>query len=446
MGATTSLASRQLSVTPGQAVEAKVLVRNNGTLVDQFSLDIVGDSREWAEVEPRIMNLMPGQDGEATVRFSAPRNATVLAGAVPFGVRVLSREDPSNSSVVEGIVDVEPFTDLQVELSPKSSRTRKKANHEVVVDNSGNYPIPVEVITNDPDEQLSLSLDHSSLMVEPGTSAFLKLKAKPHDRFLRGPDKRLPFQVTAVSGDLPPITADGTVVQQQLMPKWLLPAAAAALALATVLTVLWFTLVKPTVQTAAREAGRTAAVEMQADMMEQVDQAEQKAATAEQKAANAEKAAGEAKADAADGGGGGRGATEGPNGVDISSGTAVDFRVVTDADAQPDLAEFESFKVPADTIPADKTLVITDIILQNPRGDNGTLVIKRGDEVLLETGLANYRDLDYHFLEPWTFSPDAPLTVEVSCQLPGAPEPATGKCRPSVSFSGRLSGPPAPAG
>jgi hypothetical protein len=446
MGATTSLANRQLSVTPGQAVEAKVLVRNNGTLVDQFSLDIVGDSREWAEVEPRIMNLMPGHDGEATVRFSAPRNATVLAGLVPFGVRVLSREDPSNSSVVEGTVDVEPFTDLQVELSPKSSRTRRKANHEVVVDNSGNYPIPVEVITNDPDEQLNLSLDHSSLMVEPGTSAFLKLKAKPHDRFLRGPDKRLPFQVTAVSGDLPPITADGTVVQQQLMPKWLLPAAAAVLAFAMVLTVLWFTLVKPTVQTAAREAGRTAAKEMQADMVEKVDRAEQKAATAEQKAANAEKAAGEAKADAAAGGGGGRGATEGPGGVDISSGTAVDFRVVTDADAQPDPGQFDSFKVPADTIPADKTLVITDIILQNPRGDNGTLVIKRGDEVLLETGLANYRDLDYHFLEPWTFGPDAPLTVEVSCQLPGVPEPATGKCRPSVSFSGRLSGPIPPAG
>jgi hypothetical protein len=447
MGATTSLANRQLSVTPGQAVEAKVLVRNNGTLVDQFSLDIVGDSREWAEVEPHIMNLMPGQDGEATVRFSAPRNATVLAGQVPFGVRVLSREDPSNSSVVEGTVDVEPFTDLQVELTPKSSRTRRKANHEVVVDNSGNYPIPVEVITNDPDEQLNLSLDHSSLMVEPGTSAFLKLKAKPHDRFLRGPDKRLPFQVTAVSGDQPPITADGTVVQQQLMPKWLLPAAAAVLAFAMVLTVLWFTLVKPTVQTAAREAGRTAAKEMQADMVAKVDRAEQKAATAEQKAANAEKAAGEAKADAAaGGGGGGRGATEGPGGVNISSGTAVDFRVVTDADAQPDPAQFDSFKVPADTIPADKTLVITDIILQNPRGDNGTLVIKRGDEVLLETGLANYRDLDYHFLEPWTFSPDAPLTVEVSCQLPGAPEPATGKCRPSVSFSGRLSGPTPPAG
>ena len=41
----------------------------------------------------------------------------------------------------------------------------------------------------------------------------------------------------------------------------------------------------------------------------------------------------------------------------------------------------------------------------------------------------------------WTFAPDAPLTVEVSCQVPGAPEAADGDCRPAVSFSGRLSGP-----
>jgi hypothetical protein len=444
MGATTSLASRQLSVTPGQAVEAKILVRNNGTLVDQFTLDIVGDSREWTEVEPRVMNLMPGQDGEATVRFAPPRSSTVLAGQLPFGVRVISREDPPNSSVAEGVVDVEPFMDLQLELSPKTSKCRTKAVHEVVVDNSGNYPIPVEIVTNDPEEQLKLTLDHSSLVVQPGTSAFLKLKAKPYDRFLRGQDKRLPFGVTATSGDLPPINADGTVVQQQLLPKWLLPVAVAALAAAVALTVLWFTLVKPTVQTSAREAGKEAAQEENAEMMAQVGAAEEKAETAESKAAEAEKKVDDMAANGGAGeSGGGRGATEGPNGVDISSGQAVDFRITTNAEAQADPEEFEAFNVPEGAIPADKTLVITDIILQNPRGDSGTLTIKRGDDVLYETGLANFRDLDFHFLEPLTFSPDAPLTVEVSCQLPGPPEPGTGECRPSVSFSGRLSGPAA---
>lgn len=445
MGATTSLASRQLSVTPGQSVEAKVLVRNNGTLVDQFTLDIVGDSREWTEIEPRVMNLMPGTEGEATVTFAPPRESSVLAGQVPFGVRVLSREDPPNSSVAEGVVDVEPFMDLQLELSPKTSKCRSKAVHEVIVDNAGNYPIPVEVITNDPEEQLKLSLDHSSLVVQPGTSAFLKLRAKPHDRFLRGQDKRLPFAVTATAPDQPPINAEGTVVQRQLLPKWLLPVAVATLAAAVALTVLWFTLVKPTVQTSAREAAKEQAKAENAAMMEQVDQAAAKADKAEDTAAKAEKKVDDmAESGAGTGtGGGGRGATEGPNGVDISSGQAVDFRITADADPTTDAEDFESFKTPDGVIPADKTLVVTDIILQNPRGDAGTLQIKRGDDVLYETGLANFRDLDFHFLEPLVFSPDKPLTVDVSCQLPGGASPATGTCRPSVSFSGRLSGPAA---
>lgn len=436
------MASRQLSVTPGESIEAKVLVRNNGTLVDQYSLDIVGDAREWAEVVPRVMNLMPGQDGTATVTFSPPRDSSVPAGPVPFGVRVLSREEPAGSSVEEGAVEVERFTDLQVELSPKTSRCRSKAVHEIVVDNSGNHPVAVEVVTLDPEEQLKLSLDHSSLVVEPGTSAFLKLRAKPYDRFLRGNERRHPFQVTATSADLPPTAVNGTVVQEQMLPKWLLPAAIAAVALAGVLAVLWFTMVKPTVQTAAREAAREQVQEVQGDMVEAAAAAEEKAAAAEDAAAQAkEQAATAAKALAEGGGSGGRGATTSPDGVNIASGSTVDFRITTDVPADADPETFEAFDVPTGTIPADKTLVVTDIIMQNPRGDSGTLRILRGDDVLLEAGLANFRDLDYHFLEPWTFGPTAPLTVEVSCQTPGAPEPPDGNCGPAVSFSGRLSGP-----
>ena len=78
MGATTSLASRQLSVTPGGSVDATVQVRNNGTLVDQFTVDVVGDAKEWTEIEPRIINLMPGQEGAVRVKFAPPRNSTAL--------------------------------------------------------------------------------------------------------------------------------------------------------------------------------------------------------------------------------------------------------------------------------------------------------------------------------------------------------------------------------
>lgn len=436
MGATTSLASRQLSVTPGSSVDCTIQVRNSGTLVDQFSADIVGDAREWTEVEPRIINLMPGQEAELTVTFSPPRNSSVPAGFVPFGVRVASREDGQTGSVVEeGAVEVEPFADLQVELTPKSSRCRTKARHEVVVDNAGNYPMGVELVTNDPDEQLKLGLDHSALTVQPGTSAFLKLTAKPHDRFLKGAERRHPFNVTAVTTESPPITTQGTVVQQQLLPKWLLPALIALLAIAVIAVTLWFTVVRPTVQSAAREAATDQAKVEQAALEQKASDAEKKAAAAEQKAAAAEQ-----KANANPGAGQPPPPpVTGPGGVDVARGAATDFRITTDATQTGNLTAFTQFKPKPPVDPA-KTLVVTDLVLQNPRGDSGTLQIKRGDQILLEFGLANFRDLDYHFLEPLTFGPGTELVVAVNCAAPGAPVPADNKCRPSVSFTGRLAG------
>lgn len=434
MGATTSLASRQLSVTPGGSVDATVQVRNNGTLVDQFTVDIVGDAKDWTEVEPRIMNLMPGQDGQIRVKFAPPRSSAVPAGFVPFGVRVLSREEPQGSVVEEGSIQVEPFTDLQVELTPKSSRTRTKARHEVVVDNSGNYPIPVELVANDPDEQLKLALDHNTLTVQPGTSAFLKLTAKPHDRFLRGAERRHPFQVTALAGDIPPTTVQGTVVQQQWLPKWLLPALIALIAFAVVAVTLWFTVLKPTIVSAARETAKTETAAAQQKLEEKADNADKRATAAEQRAAAAEIKA--------TGGGGGPATpvpppVTGPGGVDISKGTAFDTRIATDVSPQPNPTFFVNQGNAVPAIPGDKSFVVTDLILQNPRGDIGSIRILRGTDVLYEFGLGNFRDYDYHSIAPLTFPTDKKLQIAVSCQTPGGTD---GKCRPSVTFSGHLAG------
>ncbi|TDP68521.1 COG1470 family protein [Actinokineospora alba] len=436
MGATTSLAGKELSVTPGATVTSTVQIRNSGTLVDQFTVDVVGDAVEWTTVEPSIINLMPGTEGQVTVTFAPPRDSTVLAGIVPFGIRVLSREEPAASMVEEGAIQVEPFTDLQIELIPKTSKGRRKAKHELIVDNAGNCPMAVELTAMDPDDELKLDIDHPILTIQPGTSAFLRLRARPHDTFLRGAEKRHPFQVTALTGEAAPVTANGTVVQQQILPKWLLPALLALLALAIIAVTLWFTVLKPTLQSAARDTAEQVVKAEQQKLTDKADKAEEKAAAAEQKAAAAEKKVADG---VLAGAGGGPPAVTAPGGADVSKGQAFDFRVVTDPVATADGTDFATFTAPA-PVPDGKTLVITDLVLQNPRGDSGTLRILRGDEVLLEFGLNNFRDVDYHYLEPLTFPPGKELRVAVNCQLPGAPEPPTGRCRPSVSFSGRLAG------
>ena len=48
---------------------------------------------------------------------------------------------------------------------------------------------------------------------------------------------------------------------------------------------------------------------------------------------------------------------------------------------------------------------VTDIVLQNPTGDIGSVQISRDARVLMTSALENFRDLDLHFVAPYMFRP-----------------------------------------
>src|SRR5947208_11902150 len=111
MAATAPVASKAVTVTPGGEAVSEVRIRNSGTVVDQFTLEVLGDASAWAIVEPAVIPLFPGAEAVARVRFKPPKSSSVLARAVPFAVRVKSREDARASPREEGVVDVGPFHD-----------------------------------------------------------------------------------------------------------------------------------------------------------------------------------------------------------------------------------------------------------------------------------------------------------------------------------------------
>ena len=254
MGAATALPVRELQVEPGQTTTAKMLVRNTGQVVDQYTIDVVGACAEWTQVEPKVVNLLPGADVEVTVTFAPARDPHVAAGVVPFGLRVLSREDPPGSTVAEGTIEVAAFDDVQVELVPRASRGRRRARHQVAIDNNGNQPATVEVSAQDEEEALDFKFDHRMASIEPGAAAFIKMHAKPEKRFFKGADRQHPFIVTVAPSTPPPIAARGTMTQKQLLPSWLIPVVAAALILALVAFVLYETLIKQQINATAKDA------------------------------------------------------------------------------------------------------------------------------------------------------------------------------------------------
>ena len=122
MGASVTLVTPAVAVEPGQTISIDIRVRNTGTVVDEFVLDVLGDAAGWAVVEPDSISLFPGAEGTAKAVCSPPRVASTPAGIVPFGLRARSREDPAGSAVEEGSVEVGAFQSPFAELVPRTSR------------------------------------------------------------------------------------------------------------------------------------------------------------------------------------------------------------------------------------------------------------------------------------------------------------------------------------
>ena len=213
MGVSVVLSRPEIPVQPGQATTSDVRIRNTGAVVDQFEIDVVGAAAEWTHVEPASVNLMPGEESTAQITFTPPRSSRVAEGAVPFALRVMSREDTAGSAIEEAVVDVAPYTDVVAEILPRTSTGRRAGRHQLALDNLGNHPELVAIAAGDPDLKLRFTIEPANVTLEPGTATFVKVVARPERRFLRGSNVTIPFQVVVVPDGSDPINVPASMVQ-----------------------------------------------------------------------------------------------------------------------------------------------------------------------------------------------------------------------------------------
>ncbi len=403
MGALVRLASDSVQVTPGATATLGVTVRNTGTVVDQFAIDVLGDAAAWATAEPPALSLFPGTEGTTTVTFAPPRSAEIAAGTVPFAVRASSHEDPAGSAVEEGTVAVGAFSQTFAELLPRTSRGSRGATHELAVDNRGNSRLNASLEPSDPDQLLAFDVRPPGMVVEPGTSQFAKIHVRPRQRFWRGTPKTRPFALAVTTPDGPPINLEGTMLQEAMLPGWLLPALAALAALAVLAAILWLTVLQPSIKSAATQALIDAGITPIATP----------------------------GGGSSDGGGSTPAPssaviTPAPSGPAPSSGsggglnlggTPVDGRLSVDGTN------------PTGVAPNKTTLYVTDLVFANPNARTGTMQLKRGTLVIMNLRLEDFRDLDFHFVTPIVVRSGEQLTLSASCT-------SAGTCDPSVYYSG----------
>lgn len=413
MGATASLDADTVAVEPGAQVSCELRLRNTGTVVDQFTFTVRGEAAAWASVEPPTLSLFPDAEGTARVTFQPSRSTDVGAGPVPFAVRAASREDPGGAAVVEGVVEVLPFADTGAELVPRTSRGRQWARHDLAFDNRGNQPLVVRLAASDPDGLLAFQISPSVLEVPPGTAAFAVVKVRARTPLWRGSAQTIPFQVTATPAGGQPITVDGSMQQLPMIAGWIPRTVAVCLALGIMGAGVWV----------LSQRAANSAVQAPLNRADQNFQTIAARVGADVPSINKKN------------GGGGEGATTTTTAPGSGPFGAPTFGRVEVADSagngQSTQGRFQ--------LREGQVLSVTDLLLQNPRGDTGTLAIRRGDQVILLDSLDNVTSKSYQFSAPIQFRQDQDLVVEVNCDAAG--RQGTQTCREAVSFSGFLNGP-----
>jgi hypothetical protein len=436
MGASASLERAEVSVDPGTEGTVQLRVRNNGNVVDQMTFEVVGTAAPWIDVEPPSVSLFPGAEETVIVRFSPPRQPDIAPGPTPFGVRVLSHEDPEGSVVEEGVVNVGLFTQRSIELYPVMQRGRRRGSYDVAVDNRGNAPIDVSFAGSDPESTCRYVFAAEGLQIAPGAAAINKLRVVPAKSFWKGPPKAHQFQVIVSEEGKETELLQGTLLQESMLPPWFLKAVIAVLALALVFFILWQTLFKPQIKSAAKDAVAGPLTSLQ----NQVDDLTTTTATVP--------GGGPATTVAAGGGGGGGGGGGTTTTTLAGGGGGGGGGGPTTGTTTPSTGTFVTqFGNPADFVLGTPVATgtsqefsqsfsgefsLTDLVVQNPHGDVGEVQIKRDDTVLFDFSLNDFRTQDLHNVAPLVFKTSQVFRFNVVCQTA---TDAT-SCPITVSFAG----------
>jgi hypothetical protein len=370
-------------------------VRNNGTVTDELTFEATGAAASWMEIEPAWVTLPPGGEASATVRFFPPRAAEVAPGETPFGVQVNSKADPAGSVVGESTIVVGRFDQRVVVLDPAGCVARRRAQFRLVVDNRGNFPTRVSFAGLDPTRSCRYRFDPPIVDIGAGAARAIDLDVLAR-RFWRGPSRSHQFHVQVIEDERTIEDLEGTYVQDESIPRWLGKALLATAAVVVVAVVAWFALVRPAARTAARDEVDGPLASLSSRVDEVLDTTTTLPPTTTTLA-----------------------------GFDTSYGSPTDFQLTGVAAAGSTQTFTHTF---------DKDFALTDILLQNPGGDAGSVTLMRNSDVLQTNALENFRDFDAHTVAPHVFKAGDTLVMTVVCTTPGPAN--TSGCSISGSFVG----------
>lgn len=380
-------------VAPGGSMVARLTVRNLGTASSSFSITPLGLPATFATVTPAVVTLFPSEQASVDVELRPPLSPTTTAGLTSLAVRIVPHENPDFVALAETGIEITEFIEQRMNIVQPVLRGRRRADFEVTVENNGNRAASLRLHYLEPTGRTEAAFDPPSLVVEPGTMGLAVVRVRSLSFRRQRTARAIPFRIQASDTGMTALDVSGTFVHTPVLPERLLPSLLGAVGALGIVSLLWFAVVKGAVTDAARDAVRGLVPAA---------------------------------------------STGGVSTLPSSGTTGTPAGTVT---GRPTSGRIATTVVPGESdtvtfaVPDSSELRITDIIVQNPQLDLGTVTISRGDSVLLVYSLENvFADAVTSFATPITLTAGEQLSVTFACDAVG--NPAAESCAAAVVFSG----------
>lgn len=396
----------QVDVAPGSTVVLQMTVVNLADTTDAFVLTPSGLAAAWTTIEPATLTLFGGTQQVVAVEVRPPMLPSTTAGPTLLSVRIVPHSDPDDVRGAETTIVIGGSHSRRLDVLQPAQRGRIGATFEMMLENRGNTPASCRLRVIDPSGRVEGEFDPPAAGVEPGASTLIRLKLRTKGLQWERRARTLPFRIDADQTGSPTATAEATFVQVPMVPERLVGGLVAAVGVLALIAAAWFAIVKPAIHDAADEA----ATEILSDGVVVM--------------------------------------TPGPLNTDPDNTGETNNTVSPTAppvvdEGQPTAIPFAPIAAQGETIeqrfavPAGQILHVTDLIVQNPNADQGTLTIQRNEVVLFTYRLDNiFSDVGVPLVTPIEFLPGQDLVVVVTCV--GVGDQTVGSCAPRVTASGVL--------
>ncbi|MBI4885253.1 MAG: hypothetical protein HY826_14490 [Actinobacteria bacterium] len=400
MAAQAWFALDEVDVAPGSTAVLQLTVVNLADTTDTFVLTPSGMAAAWTTIEPAAITLFGGTQQVVAVEVRPPLLPSTTAGPTLLSVRIVPNSDPDDVRGAETTIVIGGSHNRRLDVLQPAQRGRHGATFEMMLENRGNSFASCRLKVVDPSGRVEGEFDPPAAGVEPGASTLIRLKLRAKGLQWERRPRTLPFRIEADQTGTPTATTSATFVQIPIVPERLFGRVVAGAGAVALLAAAWFAVARP----AIREAAEKAVNDRQPVPVSTISGDTSDNSTPIVVAS-----------------------TLPPIG-EIGSPTLIPLAMVV---PQGQTVE-QRFSVPT-----GQHLQVTDLIVQNPNADQGTLTIRRNDVVLFTYRLDNiFTDVGIPLVTPIEFLSGEDLVVSVTCV--GVGDQTLGNCAPQVIASGLI--------